>query len=686
MIKIKGTIRSMFCLLALAILLFGCDRDQEAGTPSPDTLSPAASSGTLTPAASPFDPVSTGKAVILKAGHSIATGKVMDGAGYGWEPGISFAIKADGTLWSWGYRVSADRDYPEQIRTERSVVQVTNSYVLTDDGQVRRMNESGTEALTAVEGLEAVVSISQLDEMFGSLFALKQDGTVWYLERDTGKLSRFGDYTSIAAIYGTSFSLFLQDSDGKLLYANGQQGNVLEPEKVTVILPRGASQVAAGYADEALIRTKGGEVLLFLPAGQKIQPEPRAAEAKRMAVAAEGLYLFTKEDGTVWGFGKNKNGILGKQADIAAQPVQINGLKDIVDIQAGTDHVLAMDKNGQVYSWGSNMTGQLGRLAHEYKEWTELGELANIRQAVTVLDRPYFILDNDTVWGMDAGHSLYEVKGVSGVKGLTGIRERPLSLGRDGIIRIWSKQFETSEPLPLSFKVKEMVEVHDKLLVLSTDGSLQVITFDLTFKSVGGEFLVESIKPIQTDAVKAQGGWSARIKSLHANPYTFLALTEDGKVFYTDWSKEQGYIFKSVMGLPSVKALAAEDYIAHVGDSAAVWALDQNNQVHEIRMDLDWKTGTSRVTKTVVQPEKESGVAQISGRLMIMEDGSIQERGGKSEKPASPVRLVSSIYSYGSEGPGFHYQLIVTDHNKIAVLGYNPFGEVSHEPGLVAIP
>jgi alpha-tubulin suppressor-like RCC1 family protein len=38
----------------------------------------------------------------------------------------------------------------------------------------------------------------------------------------------------------------------------------------------------------------------------------------------------------------------------------VEGLSDIVSIQSGGSFVLALDKNGNLFSWGQNRYGQLG--------------------------------------------------------------------------------------------------------------------------------------------------------------------------------------------------------------------------------------------------------------------------------------------------------------------------------------
>ena len=88
-----------------------------------------------------------------------------------------------------------------------------------------------------------------------------------------------------------------------------------------------------------------------------------------------------KADGTIWGWGSNTNGRVGidTATPVIATPTRIDqyinpnndqrfdlDAETIVDIAAGPDHVLAVDKNGQIYAWGMNNYGQLGISAYKY--------------------------------------------------------------------------------------------------------------------------------------------------------------------------------------------------------------------------------------------------------------------------------------------------------------------------------
>ena len=41
-------------------------------------------------------------------------------------------------------------------------------------------------------------------------------------------------------------------------------------------------------------------------------------------------------------------------------PTLISKLEGIVKVKCGTNHCLALNKNGEVFSWGSGKTGELG--------------------------------------------------------------------------------------------------------------------------------------------------------------------------------------------------------------------------------------------------------------------------------------------------------------------------------------
>ncbi len=87
------------------------------------------------------------------------------------------------------------------------------------------------------------------------------------------------------------------------------------------------------------------------------------------SIAAGHVFsLALKNDGTVWAWGTNGNGQLGlphTATYYSATPVQVGGLSGIQAISAGYRFCLALDANGDVWAWGNNAKGQLGQPATE---------------------------------------------------------------------------------------------------------------------------------------------------------------------------------------------------------------------------------------------------------------------------------------------------------------------------------
>jgi len=84
------------------------------------------------------------------------------------------------------------------------------------------------------------------------------------------------------------------------------------------------------------------------------------------AIAAGGSHsLALKSDGTVWAWGDNDYGQLGRGFSSGGgwgftTPEQVTALSDVIAIAGGRTHSLALKSNGTVWAWGDNLIGQLG--------------------------------------------------------------------------------------------------------------------------------------------------------------------------------------------------------------------------------------------------------------------------------------------------------------------------------------
>ncbi|NUR90743.1 MAG: hypothetical protein HOY71_42265 [Nonomuraea sp.] len=211
----------------------------------------------------------------------------------------SYALHADGSLWTWGY---GSRPIPEPV-----------------------------------PGLPPV---RQVSSGFGHTLAVGRDGSVWaWGGNDFGEL---GDGTTtrsatpvkvpvtgvVQAAAGGGFSLVLK-SNGEAfawgLNRFGQLGDGTTTQRATPIrvgVPYGITQVSAT-----------GEY---------------------------GVAL--RYDGSVWSWGYNRSGELGDGTTTdRLKPVRVDRhVAGVTEISAGGGHTLALAGDGTVWAWGRNWAGQLG--------------------------------------------------------------------------------------------------------------------------------------------------------------------------------------------------------------------------------------------------------------------------------------------------------------------------------------
>ncbi len=71
--------------------------------------------------------------------------------------------------------------------------------------------------------------------------------------------------------------------------------------------------------------------------------------------------IATKTDGTVWSWGSNVYGQLGDATNIDKDtPTFVSGVNNVKSIAAGKDHTLVLKTDGTLWAWGVNYSGELG--------------------------------------------------------------------------------------------------------------------------------------------------------------------------------------------------------------------------------------------------------------------------------------------------------------------------------------
>ena len=174
--------------------------------------------------------------------------------------------------------------------------------------------------------------------------------------------------------------------------------------------------------------------------------------------------IALKEDGTVWAWGKNTDGQLGDGTKThRSNPVQVmligssTPLDNVVAIEAGYDHSLALLRDGTVWAWGGNYYGQLG----EGNTTPQPGAvqvmlsaskpLTNIIAIAAGGEHSHALADDGTVWSwgdndylqigdgkLSASSYAVQASNMTGGVQVSG-SSHSLAVRNDGTIRSWGR-------------------------------------------------------------------------------------------------------------------------------------------------------------------------------------------------------------------------------------------------------
>jgi len=270
------------------------------------------------------------------------------------------AIKADGTLWTWGYNFR---------------------------GQLGQNDTVGRSSPVQVGSLMDWSSVS--NTMYaGSCVAVRTNGTLWtWGSNNTNQLglgggdnrssptqvgglltwAKVSGGTNVGAAIKTDDSLWIWGNNG-----NGQlgQGTTGAPIKSPVQIAGSWSSVAIGDNGCHAIRTTGELFAWGFPGAGQLGTNSYTQFNSPVQIGSlldwsfisaigTGTRAALKTNGTLWTWGGNSNGQVGDNTTIQrSSPVQI-GSDTWLTVTAGY-YKGAIKTNKTLWTWGSNASGQLG--------------------------------------------------------------------------------------------------------------------------------------------------------------------------------------------------------------------------------------------------------------------------------------------------------------------------------------
>ncbi len=155
----------------------------------------------------------------------------------------------------------------------------------------------------------------------------------------------------------------------------------------------------------------------------------------------KGHGAWLKPDGTLWTWGNNRRGQLGRPDEDGSRPSPVPGLRGVRDVACADYATVAVGADGSVWVFGSNEYGQLG--SGDTRPGAEPVPVPGLDgvTAVAASGRGVLALRSDGSvweWGDDsAGSRPRPVPGLSGVVAVARADGHGVALKQDGTVWLW---------------------------------------------------------------------------------------------------------------------------------------------------------------------------------------------------------------------------------------------------------
>ncbi len=256
-------------------------------------------------------------------------------------------------------------------------------------------------------------------------------------------------------------------------------------------------------------------------------------------MTAAGYYhsLVLKSDGTVWGFGSNAYGQLGNYnvgtTILEPTPIYINGnerLTNIKMIGTGNYHSIALTNDGEVYTWGYNIYGELGIGNTQNSAIPTKVDLPNKITSVMAWEERTVALDENGdvyVWGQNYGTTPQRLKTSRKAIQITG--NAILTEDREVYtFRNLSSPVAGLEDIVTIAASADNQYASASYLALKSDGKIYAWGGN-NYGQLGNGSTSSNSTP--TSVKNTDGTEFNNIVEIHSTRYGFIVKTDDGEIY-----------------------------------------------------------------------------------------------------------------------------------------------------------
>jgi alpha-tubulin suppressor-like RCC1 family protein len=312
----------------------------------------------------------------------------------------------------------------------------------------------------------------------------------------------------------------------------------------------------------------------FLIAVAGISVAAGSAAAAETSIGAGNMHgVALKPDGTVWTWGDNRSGQLGRMDAEGWAPAPVPDLKDVVSVAAGSAFSLALKSDGTVWKWGDGVAQPA-----KVEGLSRIMAISANGEYTLALDREGRIWQWGTLRYRSAIPRPQVMEATTPFVAISAADTNGLALDREGKVWVWGETSGIPSRIEDVSDVSAIAGGYQRVVMLKRDGTVWEIGY-----GAGGK-LGHRID-VPTPVVGLTG-----VKKIASSYMTVFALKSDGTLWAwggnhdhhlgkAGFDADESATPVRVGSLTRVTAVGSADYhAAALTADGVIWTWGQNNE------------------------------------------------------------------------------------------------------------